>query len=81
MDLIALPAFEDNYLWLLHDGQQALVVDPGDAAPVQAALRRLGLRLACILVTHHHGDHIADRRGGRHWDGLARRAVHPAGRG
>lgn len=57
MDLIALPAFEDNYLWLLHDGQQALVVDPGDAAPVQAALRRLGLRLACILVTHHHGDH------------------------
>lgn len=57
MDLIALPAFEDNYLWLLHDGQQALVVDPGDAAPVHAALRRLGLRLACILVTHHHGDH------------------------
>ena len=57
MDLIALPAFEDNYLWLLHDGQQALVVDPGDAAPVQAALRRLGLRLASILVTHHHGDH------------------------
>ena len=33
------------------------MVDPGDAAPVQAALRRLGLRLACILVTHHHGDH------------------------
>ena len=57
MDLIALPAFEDNYLWLLHDGQQALVVDPGDAAPVHAALRRLGLRLASILVTHHHGDH------------------------
>lgn len=57
MNLIALPAFDDNYLWLLHDGQQALVVDPGDAAPVQAALRRLGLRLACILVTHHHGDH------------------------
>ena len=57
MDLIALPAFEDNYLWLLHDGQQALVVDPGDAAPVHAALRRPGLRLACILVTHHHGDH------------------------
>jgi hydroxyacylglutathione hydrolase len=57
MDLIALPAFDDNYLWLLHDGQQALVVDPGDAAPVRAALDRLGLGLASILVTHHHADH------------------------
>lgn len=57
MDLIALPAFDDNYLWLLHDGQQALVVDPGDAAPVRDALGRLGLKLACILVTHHHADH------------------------
>ena len=57
MELIALPAFNDNYLWLLHDGQQALVVDPGDAAPVRAALERLGLRLASILVTHHHADH------------------------
>jgi len=57
MELIALPAFEDNYLWLLHDGTQALVVDPGAAPPVADALRRLGLRLAAILVTHHHGDH------------------------
>ena len=57
MELIALPAFNDNYLWLLHDGQQALVVDPGDAAPVRAALERLGLRLTSILVTHHHADH------------------------
>ena len=43
MELIALPAFNDNYLWLLHDGQQALVVDPGDAAPVRAALDQRGL--------------------------------------
>ena len=57
MDLIALPAFDDNYFWLLHNGQQALVVDPGDAAPVRAALDQLGLQLASILVTHHHGDH------------------------
>ena len=57
MNLIALPAFEDNYLWLLHDGARALVVDPGDAQPVQAALARLGLSLQGILVTHHHGDH------------------------
>ena len=57
MNLIALPAFEDNYLWLLHDGQRALVVDPGDAQPVWDALKRLNLQLQGILVTHHHGDH------------------------
>ena len=53
-----LPAFEDNYIWLLHDGRAAWVVDPGDAAPVQAALRDLGLPLAGIFITHHHGDHV-----------------------
>ena len=58
MKLVALPAFSDNYIWLLHDGQQAIVVDPGDAAPVQAALDGLGLTLAGILVTHHHDDHV-----------------------
>ena len=58
MELLALPAFSDNYIWLLHDGAQALVVDPGDAAPVQAALDARGLELAAILVTHHHADHV-----------------------
>ncbi len=57
MELIALPAFEDNYFWLLHDGHEALVVDPGDAGPVHAALRQHQLKLASILVTHHHADH------------------------
>lgn len=42
---------------MMHDGQQALVVDPGEAAPVLDALRRTGLALRTILVTHHHGDH------------------------
>lgn len=58
MKLVALPAFSDNYIWLLHDGQQAIAVDPGDAAPVQAALDVHGLALAGILVTHHHADHV-----------------------
>ncbi len=58
MKLQALPAFSDNYIWLLHDGHQAIVVDPGDAAPVQAALQTQGLVLAAILVTHHHPDHV-----------------------
>ena len=57
LNLLPIPAFTDNYLWLLHNGQQALVVDPGDAAPVQRVLEELGLDLTTILVTHHHADH------------------------
>ena len=62
MNLVALTAFSDNYIWMLHDGAQALVVDPGEAEPVRQALDRLGLRLAGILVTHHHGDHVGGLR-------------------
>jgi hydroxyacylglutathione hydrolase len=58
VNLLALPAFADNYIWLLHDGAQALVVDPGDAAPVATALDGLRVQLAAILVTHHHADHV-----------------------
>ena len=58
MNLLALPAFADNYIWMLHDGLRAVVVDPGDAAPVIAKLDELGLDLAAILVTHHHPDHV-----------------------
>jgi hydroxyacylglutathione hydrolase len=58
MKLVALPAFADNYIWMLHDGARAFVVDPGDDAPVVAALDELQLELAAILVTHHHPDHV-----------------------
>ncbi len=57
LSLVALPAFADNYIWMLHDGKRALVVDPGDADVVFEALKRLSLRLETILVTHHHIDH------------------------
>lgn len=53
-----VPAFEDNYLWVIEDGRHAAVVDPGDAAPVQAFLEAKGLVLTAILATHHHGDHV-----------------------
>ena len=56
--MIPLPAFTDNYIWMLHDGSQAVVVDPGDAQPVLDALRTHNLRLSAILVTHHHPDHV-----------------------
>lgn len=58
MKLLPIPAFSDNYIWLLHDGRQALVVDPGDAQPVLQTLAQQGLKLLGILVTHHHADHV-----------------------
>ena len=58
MELLALPAFVDNYIWMLHNGAQAIVVDPGEAAPVERALDASSLKLVGILVTHHHGDHV-----------------------
>ena len=58
MKLLPIPAFEDNYLWMLHDGAQALVVDPGAAEPVEQDLQDMGLVLKAILVTHHHADHV-----------------------
>jgi hydroxyacylglutathione hydrolase len=53
-----VPAFRDNYLWLLVRGTRAAIVDPGDAEPVERRLERDGLHLDTIVVTHHHADHI-----------------------
>ncbi|MEN9373558.1 MAG: hypothetical protein RIR79_1110 [Pseudomonadota bacterium] len=57
MTLIPLPALMDNYIWMLHNGEKALVIDPGDAQPVLDALQREQVQLEGILVTHHHHDH------------------------
>lgn len=53
-----IPAFEDNYLWLLERDGRAVIVDPGDAAAVERALVARRLLLDAILVTHHHFDHV-----------------------
>ncbi len=59
MLLHPIPAFSDNYIWLLADDNgNALVVDPGDAAPVSACLAERRLTLRAILITHHHPDHV-----------------------
>ncbi len=59
LKLIHLPAFEDNYIWMLADTEcgVALAVDPGDAQPVEAKLHEQQWQLGCILITHHHPDH------------------------
>lgn len=72
LEITSIPAFKDNYIWLLTNGARAAVVDPGDAAPVEAYLAERGLTLEIILVTHHHADH----QGGvpdlaKHWRPIA----------
>jgi hydroxyacylglutathione hydrolase len=57
--IIPIPALRDNYIWVVREGRNAVVVDPGDAAPVLAYVDREDLVLTGILVTHHHGDHVA----------------------
>lgn len=58
MQIHAIPAFQDNYIWLLEiPHQRAIVVDPGDAAPVKNFLQRHQLTLSALLITHHHADH------------------------
>jgi hydroxyacylglutathione hydrolase len=56
--LTPIPAFTDNYIWMVRRDGHAVVVDPGEAAPVRQVLRRQGLTLDAILLTHHHGDHV-----------------------
>jgi len=61
LEVSPVRAFSDNYLWLIRapdDRRGAVVVDPGDARPVEAALEQQGLALKAILVTHHHPDHV-----------------------
>jgi hydroxyacylglutathione hydrolase len=58
INIIPIPAFEDNYIWLLQVGRKVVVIDPGDALPVIKVLHDNDWELAAILVTHHHDDHI-----------------------
>lgn len=58
LEYVPVPAFEDNYIWLVSDGRHAVVVDPGEAAPVRAYLAKRGWQLSAILLTHHHQDHV-----------------------
>ena len=53
-----VPAFQDNYLWVIHKDSFAAVVDPGDATPVLEYLSASALRLKAIICTHYHADHV-----------------------
>jgi len=64
LDVLHVPAFADNYIWLIRapDSDKVAIVDPGDADPVQERLTVEGLEPVAILCTHHHGDHVGGVR-------------------
>lgn len=59
LSIEAIPALESNYIWALHDGRHAVLVDPGEAAPALKWLSDNGLEPGALLITHHHPDHTA----------------------
>src|SRR5262245_28440526 len=64
----AVPAFKDNYIWVLQEGANAVAVDPGDDAPVERFLAEKSLTLTAVLATHHHADHVGGLPAlARHW--------------
>ncbi|MFV0449843.1 MAG: hydroxyacylglutathione hydrolase [Vibrio sp.] len=63
LQIKSIPAFNDNYIWLIHNSDnRCAVVDPGDANPVLAYLEQHQLTLETILITHHHNDHTGGIR-------------------
>ncbi|MFA9485338.1 hydroxyacylglutathione hydrolase [Moraxella haemolytica] len=56
--ITALKAFSDNYIWVISQDNQAIIVDPGEATPVIKHLAQYQLNPIAILITHHHDDHI-----------------------
>ncbi|HDX4051710.1 TPA: hydroxyacylglutathione hydrolase [Enterobacter soli] len=59
MNLISIPAFQDNYIWVLvDDDRRCVIVDPGESEPVLTAIAENGWQPEAILLTHHHNDHV-----------------------
>ena len=58
MRIFHIPAYTDNYIWVMQSGSDISVIDPGDAAPVLELIRNNDLNLVDILLTHHHFDHV-----------------------
>lgn len=58
MRVVPVPCLKDNYAYLVIEGGEAAIVDPGEAAPIEEAVRREGVTLVAVWATHHHADHV-----------------------
>lgn len=57
MNILPLPALNDNYIWLIEADNQCVCIDPGESQVVLQYLQTEGKKLNAIWVTHHHYDH------------------------
>ena len=58
MSIFHIPAYTDNYIWVLQSGNNISIIDPGEAKPVLEVIKKQDLNLVDILLTHHHFDHV-----------------------
>src|SRR3990167_4472705 len=58
MAVLALQAFQDNYIWIIQHASSFICIDPGDSAPVLSFSTKKQIDLKAILITHEHADHI-----------------------
>ena len=57
MHIFHIPAYTDNYIWVIKKGNNVSLIDPGDSKPVLEVLDNNEFILQDILITHHHFDH------------------------
>ncbi|XP_014224099.1 hydroxyacylglutathione hydrolase, mitochondrial isoform X1 [Trichogramma pretiosum] len=59
MEVQIIPALEDNYMYLIIDGEsrEAAIVDPVSPDQVICAVKDNACKLTKVLTTHHHWDH------------------------
>ena len=78
MEIVPVPAFTDNYIWLVHDAPsgETAVVDPGDAAPALAEAQRRGWTITQVWNTHHHWDHSGGNVAMKEATGRAKDKLH-----
>ena len=58
INISPIKAFKDNYIWLVLEKNNGVIIDPGDARPVLKELEKRNINLVSILITHNHFDHV-----------------------
>lgn len=58
LDVTLIPVLSDNYAYIIKSGDEAGIIDAGEADPVIQYLEENNLTPSVLFNTHHHPDHI-----------------------